>query len=64
MSREPLRWKRCEVTRAARAVQESGLHVRNIEISPDGVIRVNIGEPSKADDSAATDTANEWDSVK
>jgi len=59
--RAPLRWKRSEVIRAARAVQESGLHVRNVEVAPDGTIRINIiGEPSPIDPATAT-TINPWD---
>lgn len=57
------RWnfKRSDIVRATKAVQATGLPVRNVEIGRDGVIRVNIGEPEKARERPATD--NEWDEV-
>jgi len=65
MSSSQWRWKQCEVTRAAKAVQATGLPVRNVEIGRDGTIRVNVGEPDKSGDPLTTaDTANEWDDVK
>ncbi|WP_448041100.1 hypothetical protein [Bradyrhizobium liaoningense] len=57
------RWnfKLSEITRATKAVQATGLPVRNVEVTADGTIRVNIGEPEKARERPATD--NEWDTV-
>jgi len=45
MSNRPWRVKPSEIFRTIKTVQQTGLHVRNIEIGPDGLIRVNVGEP-------------------
>jgi hypothetical protein len=43
MSRGSWRVKPTEIVRTVKSVQSTGLPIRNIEISLDGVIRVNIG---------------------
>jgi hypothetical protein len=45
MSSRPWRLKPSEIARTIKTVQQTGLHVRNIEIGPDGLIRVNVGDP-------------------
>ena len=49
MSRGPWRGVRpSEITRTVKSVQCTGLNIRNVEISRDGLIRVNVGEPDLA----------------
>jgi hypothetical protein len=50
MSRGSWRVKPTEIARTVRSVQSTGLNVRNVEISADGVIRINVGEPDAAGD--------------
>jgi hypothetical protein len=61
MSNSPWRFKPREIARTIRSVQSTGLPVRNVEITSDGAIRVNVGEPEKARERSAID--NEWDEV-
>ena len=56
--RGPCRFKKTDLTRAAKAVQAAGLEVARVEVSRDGVIVVI---PGKLSDGATE--ANEWDEV-
>jgi len=55
MSHGPWRFKASEIARTVRSVQSTGLCVRNVEISREGVIRVNVGEQLPAGDIIADD---------
>ncbi|MBJ7403397.1 MAG: hypothetical protein JHD07_08905 [Bradyrhizobium sp.] len=62
MSANPWRFNRREVSRAVRAVQDVGLHVRNVEIAQDGTIRVHVGEPEKPGAAGGShQESSEWD---
>ena len=45
MSNRPWRVKPREIFRTIKTVQQTGLPIRNVEIGPDGLIRVNVGDP-------------------
>jgi hypothetical protein len=48
----PRRWRQREASRAIRAVEQAGLKVRAVEVTPDGTIRVlpsHGSEPEKND---------------
>jgi hypothetical protein len=57
--RGPCKFKKTDLTRAAKAVQAAGLAVVLIEITPDGLIRVVPGRL----DEAVNDRSNPWDAV-
>jgi hypothetical protein len=60
MSNAQWRFKPSEIVRAVKSVKSTGLPVRNVEIAPDGLIRVNVGEPElPASDSKSE--KSEWD---
>lgn len=61
MSTGNWRVKPSDIIRVTKAVQSCGLHVRNVEVTGDGAIRVNVGEPDMARERSAID--NEWDEV-
>jgi hypothetical protein len=48
MSHGRWRFKPSEIARAVKSVRSTGLLVRNVEISPDGSIRIHVGEPELA----------------
>jgi hypothetical protein len=48
MSTGNWRVKPSEIIRVTKAVQSTGLPVRNVEVSGDGTIRVHVGEPNMA----------------
>jgi hypothetical protein len=48
MSTGNWRVKPSEIIRVTKAVQSTGLSVRNVEVSGDGTIRVHVGEPDMA----------------
>ena len=48
MSTGNWRIKPSEIIRVTKAVQSTGLPVRNVEVSGDGTIRVHVGEPDMA----------------
>jgi hypothetical protein len=54
MSQSPWRFNPREIKRSISAVQSTGLHVRNVEITQDGTIRVHVGEPEKPGDAVET----------
>ncbi len=43
MSNGLWRVKPSEIARSVKSVQSVGLQVRNVEIAPDGTIRINVG---------------------
>lgn len=61
MARGPLAFKERDVTRAVRAVAKAGCSVSRVEVDKQGKIVVIVGEPTPANDNAATPAANEWD---
>ncbi|MDA9399831.1 hypothetical protein [Bradyrhizobium sp. CCBAU 45389] len=62
MSTGPWRARPREITRTVKSVQSTGLHVRNVEVTRDGTIRVNIGKPNEAGDADNTNQEpDEWD---
>jgi hypothetical protein len=56
MSNGQWRFKPSEIARAVKSVKSTGLLLRNVEISPDGLIRINVGEPELA----ATADLDQW----
>jgi hypothetical protein len=48
MSHGQWRFKPSEMARAVKSVKSTGLPLRNVEISPDGLIRINVGAPKLA----------------
>jgi hypothetical protein len=46
--RGPCRFKKTEVTRAAKAVRAAGLEIARVEVDRDGLIRVVPGKPGEA----------------
>ncbi len=64
MSRARASFTEASIRRACKGALAAGLPLRGIEISPDGVIRVLIGEPDPAQHGAPTQAeSNEWDEV-
>jgi hypothetical protein len=54
------RVKPSEIKRTVKSVQSLGLHIRNIEVSPDGMIRVNVAEQAQPLEREKHDPG-EWD---
>ena len=57
MSHGCWRIKPSEVERTLKSIQKAGLHVRAVEVSADGTIKINvteIGEPDPADETSET----------
>lgn len=54
MSNRPWRVKPSEIARTIKTVQQMGLHVRNVEISSDGSIRISVGSdaPTSAEETS------------
>jgi hypothetical protein len=50
MSTGSWRVKPSEIERTLKSIRSVGLHVRMIEICPDGTVKVNVTEQDKADD--------------
>ena len=50
MSRSSWRIKPTEVERTLKSIRSVGLHVRMIEVCPDGTVKVNVTENDKVDD--------------
>src|SRR5262249_29213997 len=48
MSHGQWRFKPSEIARAVKSVKSTGLPLLNVEISPEGLIRINVGEPQFA----------------
>ena len=60
--RRPSKFKKTDVTRAAKAVLAAGLEIVRVEVAGDGSIIVVPGKPQEAI-SDANGERNEWDSV-
>ena len=58
--RRPSKFKKTDVTRAAKAILAAGIGIARVEISRDGLIVVVSDKPSET---AATVGTNEWDEV-
>ncbi|WMT78824.1 hypothetical protein [Bradyrhizobium sp. Ash2021] len=61
MSNRPWRVKPREIFRTIKTVQQTGLPIRNVEIGPDGLIRVNVGEAETALAGEFKPEPSEWD---
>jgi hypothetical protein len=59
MSREPLRFKQSDVTKAVRAVVAAGIGVREVVVDANGAIRIIVGEP--ANTSSVVDNQDDLD---
>jgi hypothetical protein len=57
MSNQPWRIKPTEIIRAIKSVQQTGLHVRDVEIGRDGSIRVHVSELSTVADAPVEETS-------
>lgn len=57
--RRPSKFRKTDVTRAAKAVLAAGLEIARVEVAQDGSISVVAGKPSGAEDANAE--RNEWD---
>jgi hypothetical protein len=60
MPRRPSKFKRTDVTRAAKAVLAAGREIARVEIEMDGKIVVVPGQPMEATNKSVTEP-NEWD---
>jgi hypothetical protein len=60
MSNGPWRIKPREISRAIKAARSTGAPVRSVEIAPDGMVRVNFGEPESVAGEEKT-KPGEWD---
>jgi hypothetical protein len=61
MSHSQWRIKPSEIARTVRSLQKAGLHVRNVEITRDGTIRVSVTEPEALLEDATKPEPGEWD---
>jgi hypothetical protein len=61
MSNNPWRVKPSEIARTVKSVRATGLHVRNIEVTRDGTIRVSVGELPVPHVGETTVEPDEWD---
>lgn len=60
--RRPSKFKKTDVTRAAKAVLAAGREIDRVEIERDGRIVVVAGQPMEATSQSMTEP-NEWDEV-
>lgn len=54
MSRGCWRIKPGEIERTVKILQKTGLHVRSVEVGPDGTIKINLAETGEPNPAAET----------
>ena len=57
--RGPCKFRRTDLTRAAKAIRAAGLEIERIEISREGVIVIVLGKPNQT----VRSDVNPWDEV-
>jgi hypothetical protein len=59
MSTGQYRFKRSEVIRAIKSVEEAGHHASVVEVTPEGTIRVKIGRPDNPTPAPVEETSED-----